>query len=52
VQVEISLGTFLTQELENDIYYFTLDNNLSGVSDLCRFGLSPFGSLEVFYLPG
>jgi len=48
--VEISQRTFLAQELENHIDYFTPDNSLSGVSDLCHFGSSPLHSLKAFYL--
>jgi hypothetical protein len=38
--------------LETRIYYLTLDNSLSGVSDLCRFGLSSLHRLKVFRLFG
>ena len=50
MQVEISLRTLLTQELENHIYYLTLDNSLPGVSDLCRFASSLLQLLKVFCL--
>ena len=50
MQVEISLRTLLTQELENHIYYLTLDDSPSGVSDLCHFGSSLLQLLKVFCL--
>ena len=50
VQVQISLRTLLTQKSENHIYYLTLDNSPSGVSDLCHFGSSLLQLLKVFCL--